>query len=148
MKPLIFGKKKPGIDYHLRKSVYAVITDEAGCRILVIRTPIGHFLPGGGIEDEESHEDCLTREMLEETGYDIEIGDSLGNAQRYFVRKNLKQPMLSDAHFYKATLTDKAQPPTEKSHEMVWMTPDELRTHLFHEHHVWGALQLFPTKED
>lgn len=39
-------------------------------KVLSVQNSRGHyFLPGGGIENEESYQECLEREMLEETGY-------------------------------------------------------------------------------
>ncbi|WP_251027637.1 NUDIX domain-containing protein [Bacillus sp. ISL-41] len=39
-------------------------------RILLIETSRGDLkFPGGGVEKNESHEDCLMREVREETGY-------------------------------------------------------------------------------
>lgn len=41
--------------------------------LLLIRTKEGDLkFPGGGIEEEESHEEALKREVLEETGLEVE----------------------------------------------------------------------------
>ncbi|MFV8829823.1 NUDIX domain-containing protein [Alkalihalobacterium sp. APHAB7] len=42
------------------------------------------FLPGGGIENNETHEECLKREAIEEMGMSIEMCHFLGCARRYF----------------------------------------------------------------
>ena len=48
--------------------------------ILLIQTSRGDFkFPGGGVEKNESHEECLKREVKEETGYiDCIVKDNIG----------------------------------------------------------------------
>jgi 8-oxo-dGTP diphosphatase len=59
----------------------AVITH--GDRVLVARRAPGHHLagywefPGGKIEDGESPEECLRRELEEELGVEVEVGELL-----------------------------------------------------------------------
>ncbi len=55
-----------------RPSAYAVVLD--GDRVLLTKQQNeGYYLPGGGIEIDESLEDAVMREVKEETGIDIEI---------------------------------------------------------------------------
>lgn len=63
---------------HIRRGVKAVIT--ASERILLVKETHddgSHFwtLPGGGVEDGESQSDALRRELLEELGCRIEVGN-------------------------------------------------------------------------
>ncbi len=52
----------------LRKAVRAVIINDNN--LFMIKTNEGDYkFPGGGIEANESHEEALKREALEETGY-------------------------------------------------------------------------------
>ncbi|MGE7093327.1 NUDIX domain-containing protein [Lysinibacillus sp. NPDC048646] len=76
---ITFGEKEEGQDYIWRPAVYGVMFDSQKEKIAVIQTGDGqYFLPGGGIETNESHQDCLKREALEEMGMAIEIGRFLG----------------------------------------------------------------------
>lgn len=43
-------------------------------------TPIGWEFPGGKVERGESHQDALVREIREELGVDVAVGDELGRA--------------------------------------------------------------------
>ena len=67
-KSIIFGEKLEGIEYTDRIGVYGIVFNNEG-KIALIMTPGGYFLPGGGIENTESHRMCLHREFMEETGY-------------------------------------------------------------------------------
>lgn len=144
---LVFGRRKPELQYRLRRGIYALVCDDKN-RVLTIRKPWGVFLPGGGLEEGETHEECLHRELLEETGFSIEIEKKIGHAKRYFVRHNTGEPMLSDAHFYAVHLTGQTREPMEENHETLWLGEGRLRLSLFHEHHIWAAMEFLKLIRD
>ncbi len=54
--------------YFYRQAVRAIIFKDD--KLLLINTKKGDYkFPGGGIEQDESHSEALTREVIEETGY-------------------------------------------------------------------------------
>ncbi|GAB3810091.1 NUDIX domain-containing protein [Kribbella italica] len=69
-------------EYHTRLAAYALIVDENE-RILLTwfngndRNEPCWSLPGGGVEYDETVEDGVVREVLEETGYQVVLGDPL-----------------------------------------------------------------------
>lgn len=68
-------------DYDTRLAAYAVITDDAGHVLLALWNEGSRrqwTLPGGGVELHESVEQGVVREVKEESGYDVELGDLLG----------------------------------------------------------------------
>jgi 8-oxo-dGTP diphosphatase len=68
-------------DYDTRLGSYAVIVDERDRVLLALWNEAEQALwtlPGGGIELEETVEEGAVREVLEETGYDVELGRLLG----------------------------------------------------------------------
>ncbi|GIN86359.1 DNA mismatch repair protein MutT [Heyndrickxia sporothermodurans] len=135
----VFGEKMVGLDYHIRKGVYAIIFNSAKDKVLTVQNSRGHyFLPGGGIENDESCIECLEREMLEETVYKVSIGSFIGNAKRYF-HSTKNEPLINDGYFYLAELLDKIQEPTEDDHFIRWMDIDNAQELLFHEHHYWAV---------
>lgn len=68
----IFGEKQAGASYRTRPGAYLIAV--SGAQIASIRTPKGFFLPGGGVEPGETHEACILRECLEETGFLVQVG--------------------------------------------------------------------------
>ena len=65
-----FGERLPGRTYQPRPGAYALVRNGLG-EFLTVETPIGIYLPGGGLKQAESFEEGLRRELLEETGYEI-----------------------------------------------------------------------------
>lgn len=65
----------------LRVAAYGVVTDDEG-RVLLARWTEGRrmawTMPGGGLEAGEDPEDAVRREVREETGYTVRVGELLG----------------------------------------------------------------------
>jgi 8-oxo-dGTP pyrophosphatase MutT (NUDIX family) len=60
-------------------SVTAVVLDDAGRLLLVHKTDNNLWaLPGGGVDPGESVSDAVVREVVEETGIDVVVGDLVG----------------------------------------------------------------------
>ena len=100
---LYFGHKENGIDYPIRKSVYGILMKED--LIGVIETPRGYFLPGGGIEDGETHEACVKREFEEETGYLINVLSFITTNKEYGYAPGLNHHIEMIASYYHVEAT-------------------------------------------
>lgn len=84
-------------------------------------------LPGGGLEGDENPEDAFKREVLEETGCEVEIVDFLGTTEEYKSLNNFKQisyifvgKVLKDTNHLSVTKKEK-----DEGAKLLWKTPEE-----------------------
>jgi len=138
-----FGEMLENVNYIERIGIYGIfINDER--KIATIKTPTGYFLPGGGIDEGESHKQCLQREFIEETGYEVTIVRYIGRASLYH-RSKINQLLHGIGYFYNVNLKCKTCCKVEEDHELVWLEPDHCTKSLFLEHQRWAvakALEL------
>lgn len=132
-----FGEIIDGEEYRDREAVYGLLYNDSG-QIGIIKTPRGYFLPGGGIEKSESHQICIQREFLEETGCGIEVGEYVGCGILYGFVKRLETYLKMIGHFYKVRLSGEEQEKKENDHEMIWMDICEAEKSMLLEHQSWA----------
>ena len=134
----IFGIKESD-EYIDREGAYLI--PYRNNQIGVISTPKGYFFIGGGLENGESHSDCIKRECLEETGRLSYIEDKLCSAETYTIH-----PTIGYFHpiqtYYFGQLLDKVSAPTEKDHILCWVEYEELKGNMFVEMQNWALEQL------
>lgn len=129
------------MNYRLRKGAYAVLfRDSSKCELGLIQSSGHYFLPGGGIEEGETPEECLRREALEEIGYAIQINQYLGEAKQFFISQK-GVPLLSDGYFYTARLLQNVQQSIENDHFLKWVDARAYKSLLFHDHQTWAVDQ-------
>ncbi|MCM1991272.1 NUDIX domain-containing protein [Oceanirhabdus seepicola] len=136
-----FGEKVPGVQYKERIAAYALILDKWN-NIAVINTSRGNFLPGGGLEKEETLQECLHRELLEETGYKIEIDKFFDKAVLYQYSPKLNCCLKGIGYFYTANLLEKTCESIEEDHNLVWMDIEEASKTMLLEHQAWAIEQI------
>lgn len=112
----------------------------------VLREQSHWNLPGGSLEPGETLGDCLVREMEEETGLDVEVGELLYLCDR---RRRLGNQTL-DACFavrrVGGRLRSGLDAPDEHLGEVRMVPLRDLPSYGFSEHFVWLADNGFPGK--
>jgi predicted kinase/diadenosine tetraphosphatase ApaH/serine/threonine PP2A family protein phosphatase/8-oxo-dGTP pyrophosphatase MutT (NUDIX family) len=136
----VFGVRAEGVAYAERPGVYAVARDAAG-RVAVVRVPVGAFLPGGGANPGESHEQTLAREVREETGHAVRLGRPIGRATQLVVGRDGKG-YEKQGTYYEAEFGDRLGDPTEADHALEWLAPDAAIDALSHDAQKWAVRQV------
>ncbi|MHC9001072.1 NUDIX hydrolase [Enterococcus bulliens] len=126
--------------YKERKGAYVVISRETKQEIILVQAPNGaYFLPGGEIEQNETHHETIAREMLEEVGFEVEIGEYLGEAIEYFYSSHRDTYYEHPGYFYVVDAFEKVAEPTETTNNLLWTTPEEAMLLLKRGSHRWAV---------
>ena len=140
-----FGDKAAGAIYKDRPGVYAVIACEG--KIAVVKTKDRVFLPGGGLEGEETHQACLQRECSEELGCHVEVGAYIGKALQYLFSYKDKQPLKIIGHFYSAIIIGENHLKIDEDHDLFWVTPEEAVRSMYVEFQAWAIKEFLKHKK-
>jgi len=95
-----------------------------GKLLITQRRPNDHLggfweFPGGKRETGESFEDCLRRELREELGIEVEVGELLDSVTHAYPEKMVR------LKFYRCAL-QREEPRALGCHAMAWVSADEL----------------------
>jgi 8-oxo-dGTP pyrophosphatase MutT (NUDIX family) len=126
----VFGIRSETLPHTTRAGAYAVLSNAEGL-VAAVRGDHGLLLPGGGLEPFETPLEAVHREVREELGRRIILGERLGQAIQYFVSGGYCQALY--ATFYAAELGEVIS--TAHEHELEWVAVDQL----FHAHHAWAT---------
>lgn len=109
--------------------VAAALVFDAG-RLLITRRPAGKHLggfwefPGGKLEEGESFQDCLQRELREELGIQVRVGALLAAVDHNYPEQTLR------IHFYRCAL-DSGTPSPIECDAVEWITASMLNDYAF-----------------
>jgi 8-oxo-dGTP pyrophosphatase MutT (NUDIX family) len=138
----LFGQVEEKEEYEERIGIYGLISDGQG-RVALMKTPFGYLLPGGGLEKGESHGECLSRELAEEAGWAVKVGDYEGFSCLYSYISRLGVYKKMSGHFYRLEQTGILGKPVEEDHEVQWHHPHRAAELLGHEHQAWAVRKVF-----
>lgn len=134
-----FGTPEPGKTYRDRVGAYLLAVQNG--MLAVADTPSGWFLPGGGIDPGETHEECARRECLEELGCPAQLGPYIGCADAFMMLLR-DGPFHPIQYYYAGTLGGKTQEPTEPDHALRWVPAEEAAQNMHLEWQRWAVRQL------
>lgn len=138
------NQPNPAIHYTSRPGAYGLIMNEVGS-IAIVKTSTGYFLPGGGIEGNESEEDCLNRECLEEIGMKVKIIKKICVSTYFFSSTNLNKHLEIIGHFYECQMENILDIKSEDDHELTWFKTNEAVGSLYLDNQK-QAVKLFLNK--
>lgn len=125
--PKQFGQANPQFPSYERPGSYAIILNQKH-QLAVMRSQRGSlFLPGGGIENDESREDALIREVIEEAGLKVRIDQEFVNVNEWFYEENLQRNMNKVGYFFLATIEKEAKEGKIEDYDLLWMPLEEVK---------------------
>jgi 8-oxo-dGTP diphosphatase len=138
---LQFGVPASGLTYLGRPAVFGLVFHEAMLACVRVDRGEGSYfdLPGGAIDGEETEEQALIREFVEETGMAIRPISRIAEAAQYF-RKSDGSPVNNRGGFWIAEqLSLDPSVKVEDDHELVWLHPQTALAQLRHDAHAWAV---------
>ena len=136
----VFGARPDGPEWVIRDSAY-VLALRCDGRLAVVRTSQGTFLPGGGIESDETPPEAITREALEECGLIIQPGAWAVRAIQFVYSKREKTYFEKRSIFLDGLMVRIDSTQCESDHELVWTDAEETTRILSHESQRWAVKQ-------
>lgn len=128
------GKKIENTIYNKRPGAYVIIESDEDDKIAIATDAVGvYFFLGGGIEENETPEDALKREVIEESGYSLKniiLFDKVAS----WCYSETRGYMDVEATIYIANFDKKVAKPIEEDHEIIWVNPLEYKNKLYHEY--------------
>ena len=138
---LQFGTAGTGTGYRPRPTAFGLVVEDG--RLACVRVDRGdgsYFdLPGGAVDGDETEEQAVVREFLEETGMTVRPLTRIAHAAQYF-RKSDGEPINNIGGFWIAEqLSLDPAAKVEADHDLVWLEPHEALDQLRHDAHAWAV---------
>lgn len=113
MERICIGEKIEGKKYDFRETCFGICENNG--KMLLVKKKGQYSFIGGGLEEGETHEECLKREFLEESGFEINDVKPFITIDCFWLAAG-KWPLESLANFYIVKVGNKLGEPTEVGH--------------------------------
>ncbi|WP_296167230.1 NUDIX domain-containing protein [uncultured Brevundimonas sp.] len=138
---LQFGQARPGVDYLWRPTAFGLVVHDG--KLACVRVDRGHAsyfdLPGGAVDGDETEEQALVREFVEETGMTIRPVTRIAEASQFFLKSD-GAPINNVGGFWTAQqMSIDPSAKVEADHDLVWLDPHQALIVLRHEAHAWAV---------
>jgi len=142
MKRIIIGEKLEDKKYDFRETCFGICIKDG--KMLLVKKKEQYSFIGGGIEKGETHEQCLRREFIEESGYELLKLEKFVTIDCFWLAAG-KWPLESLANFYIVEVGQKVCEPTEEGHIVEEIKIEDAENLLPLPYHK-KALELFLQK--
>ncbi|MFN3930218.1 MAG: NUDIX domain-containing protein [Brevundimonas sp.] len=138
---LQFGVPDPSLDYAPRPTAFGLVFHEAKLACVRVDRGEGSYydLPGGAVDGDETEQQALIREFVEETGMTVRPVTRIVEAGQYF-RKSDGTPINNTGGVWIAEqLALDPAAKVEDDHQLVWLHPHTALNELRHDAHAWAV---------
>ena len=138
---LQFGTARPGLDYIHRPAAFGLVEQDGKLACVRVDRGEGSYydLPGGAVDDDETEQQAVVREFVEETGMTVRPVERIAEAGQYF-RKSDGAPINNIGGLWIAErLSIDPVAKVEDDHELVWLHPHTALAQLRHDAHAWAV---------
>lgn len=137
---LQFGMTDPGVLYASRPAVFGLVVRDGLLACVRVTRDVPYLdLPGGAVDGDETEEQALVREFIEETGMTVRPSGRLAEAGQFF-RRSDDAPVNNLAGFWLCQfLSIEPERKVETDHELVWLDPLSVLSGLRHDAHAWAV---------
>lgn len=139
MRTIKLGSKKKNIKYKFRETCFGIVFKDNEFYVTEKDGEIS--LIGGGIDNDETHEETLRREFIEEAGLKIKEIIPFVTIDCYWHTRD-DHEMNSLANFYIVKVEDDILEPTESVSKLVLVSKDEIMSKLLLPYQ-YKAMQMF-----
>ena len=144
MEKITIGEKFENQKFDFRETCFGICIKDG--KMLLVKKKGQFSFIGGGLESGESHEECLKREFVEESGYEILSLTPFVTVDCYWLAGG-QWPLESLANFYLVEVGNQVCEPTEEGHTVHEVELNEVNDLLPLPYHR-KALELFYDKLD
>jgi len=141
MRPALqFGRADPGVAYVDRPTAFGLVFHDRMLACVRVTRETPYFdLPGGAVDGDETEQEALIREFVEETGMTVRPVERIAEAGQYF-RKSDGAPINNIGGLWTAErLSIDRSSKVEDDHELVWLHPHAALAQLRHDAHAWAV---------